>query len=77
MHDAVFVAHDNNSTFGSSEHDVHPIPVVQEANIAVVVATHQRDDHNLTLLALLRVDRVHGFSPLVRELAHADQVAYA
>jgi len=77
LHDAVFVPHDYNSTFGPSKHHIHPISVVQKANIAVVIAPHERDDDNLTLLALVWVDGVHGFSPLVGELTHADQVADA
>jgi len=37
LHYASFIANNDNSAFGPGEHDVHPVSVVEKANIAVVV----------------------------------------
>jgi len=52
MFDALGIPNDDHCTLGSGQHYIHSISVVEEPYIAIVVGTHQRDQHYVTFLAL-------------------------
>ena len=45
---------------GTSHGDVHAAQVAQEADLAVGIVSHQRDDNHVALLALEAVDGAYG-----------------
>lgn len=44
---------------GTRERHIHPPQVGQETDLSLIVGPDQRDDHNIPLLPLKSIDRVH------------------
>ena len=54
------ISEDDQFHSGTGDGDIHTSQVAEEANLSLVVATHQRDDDDVALLSLKTVDGVHG-----------------
>ena len=58
----ILVAEDNQLHSRSSDGDIHATQVTQETDLSVIVASHQRDDDDVALLALEAIDGINADS---------------